>query len=294
MFFPNLGAGAAFPAAEEASLIQTVERLTSISDLNLGVVGGSQGAARTATGVSILAGENNANLSVFIRRMNRGWRQALRILFQMLQQRIPDGLSIRITGDDGAGHPFKVDRQDIQFKFDFALEPNSANSNRSITQQVAQQTMQMTLNPLLIQTGVVSVENIYQAVKNWLQAMGIKNTSTFITKPQNQHIFMSPQEEFQRVAKGVPVPVHPAMNHEGFIAFAAEILSDPEKLGFYQEDAVLRVARQADEHKQMLDALKQQDAQVRNVSQQQINSQTAADGEVPLIAPQAEGANQGG
>ncbi len=103
IYFPNLGNRGAFGAQEEQMLMQSIERMTSISDMSLGVIGG-QGAARTATGARALLGESNANLDVYLRRMNRGWKRMLHHFFEMLESRSPDGMQFRITGDDGASY----------------------------------------------------------------------------------------------------------------------------------------------------------------------------------------------
>jgi hypothetical protein len=131
VFFPTLGNRTFFTDNEEASLLAYIERLISISDINLGRIGG-QGAARTATGVSAIVSENNANLDIYIKRMQRGWKKFLRLLFQNLQKRMPKEMWIRITGEDGKLYPFRIQREDIRFNYDttstLTLTPLTATS----------------------------------------------------------------------------------------------------------------------------------------------------------------------
>lgn len=274
VFFPNLGTRTAFLEGEEANLLAHVERLTAISDINLGRVGG-QGAARTATGVSALVSENNANLDIFIKRMQRGWKQLLRLLFQLLQQRLPADKWIRICGEDGKMYPFRIRKDDIQFNYDFDIDANSVNSNRAITREIAQQTMNLVMNPLLIQMGITTPENMYEAVKNFLVALDIKDYSRYISKPSDMDVFLSPEQEINRLMRNIEVPVHPAQKHESFLKYAEQIFNNDEWLGTLSTEQAQRIAAQADKHMQMMQAVAAQQAQQDQRAQQQINAQGA-------------------
>jgi hypothetical protein len=268
VFFPQLGNRTFFTESEEGSLHAYIERLISISDINLGRIGG-QGAARTATGVSALVAESNANLDIFIKRMQRGWKKFLRVLFQNLQKRMPKDMWIRITGEDGKMYPFRISREDIKFSYDFDIDANSANSNKAITREIAQQTLNLCLNPLLIQMGVVTPDNLYEAVKEWLVSMEKKDFARFITKPTDLDIFFTPEQEVQRIIKNIPVPVHPAMNHEGFINYVRMVFDNDQMIGTIDQEAAKRLAEQASAHMEMMQAMEAQAAQVRNMQQQQ-------------------------
>jgi hypothetical protein len=274
VYFPQLGNRTFFSDGEEASIMAYIERLTSISDINLGRIGG-QGAARTATGVSAIVSENNANLDIYIKRMQRGWKKFLRLLFQNLQRRMPKEMWIRITGDDGKMYPFRIRRSDICYNYDFDLDANSINSNKSVTREIAQQRLNLCLNPLLIQTGVVNPANIYEAAKEWLISMEVKDYARFITKPTDQDVFLTPEQEAYRIERGIDVPIHPAMNHEGFVNYVKMIFQNDEMLGAYDEAAAQRLADQASKHMKMQQAMDEQAAQQRNLQQQQMNAAQA-------------------
>lgn len=274
VFFPPMGNRTFFTTEEEGSLMAYIERLISISDINLGRISG-QGAARTATGVAAIVGENNANLDIFIKRMQRGWKKFLRLLFQNLQKRMPKEMWIRITGEDGKMYPFRIEREDIKFNYDFDLDANSINSNKGVTREIAQQRLNLCLNPLLIQTGVVSPDNIYEACKEWLLSLEVKDFARYITKPTEFDAFMTPEQEAQRIIKNIPVPLHPAMNHEGFINYVKLVFANDEMIGSMDQAAAQRLAEQASAHMQMVEALRAQEAQARNLQQQQLNAAQA-------------------
>lgn len=272
--FPQLGNRTFFSQEEEGGLLAYIERLISISDINLGRVGG-QGAARTATGVSALVSENNANLDIFIKRMQRGWKKFLRLLFQNLQRRMPKDMWIRITGEDGQMYPFRMGREDIRFNYDFDIDANSVNSNKGVTREIAQQRLNLCLNPLMIQMGIVAPENIYEAAKEWLISLEVKDFARYIKKPTDQQDFLTPEQEAMRIIKGMEVAIHPAMNHEGFVNYVRLIFANDEMLGGMDQEAAQRLAQQASDHMKMKEALDAQAAQVRNAQQQQMNSAQA-------------------
>src|ERR1019366_4901765 len=135
VYFPNLGNRTAWGFQEEQAIMSMIERVTSINDLNQGVMTGTQGPTRTATGANALINESSANLDVYLRRLNLGWKRLLKLTFHMLQQRIPVGLQFRVTGEDGADFWEEVKGKDfLQGDFDFQILPNSSQSNPQIMQ----------------------------------------------------------------------------------------------------------------------------------------------------------------
>lgn len=291
VYFPNLGNRTAFGFQEEAALQTMVERLTGVNDMLLGNLSGAQGATRTATGARALLGESNTNLNVSLRRLGRGWRQALQYMLHMLQQRIPKGLSFRVTGESGNDYWRYIQSQsDIQGDFDFEVSNNSENSNPSIQQEIATQVLQLALNPLLIQTGIVSQGNIYEAVKSHLKAQGVKDFARYITKPPEWQTTLTPETEANRILRGMPVPVTPEMDHEGFINYFKEIFDNDELLGQFSEQQTIMLASQAQKHQRMLAALEQmaQNAAVSNQMRQNaaMSSQQAPTGMNPMSGSQ--------
>jgi len=277
VFFPNLGNRTAFGFQEEAAVYTLIERLTGINDLSLGVLSGAQGATRTATGARALLGESNANLDVFLRRMQRGWKQALKYLMHMLQQRLPDGFSFRVQGEDGSDYWREVaKRSDIAGDFDFEISPNTANSNVSIQQEMATTIFQSVQNPLLIQMGVVGPGNIYEAFKDYLKALGIKNCSKYVSKPQGYELILTPQEEVDRILRGFDVQVVPQMDHQGYLEYFQQIYDDDQLLAQFSEEQAKILKIQAMKHEKMIEALEAAAAQAANQAAARQNAQTSA------------------
>jgi hypothetical protein len=273
VFFPNLGNRTVFGMQEEAALQQMVERLTSISDMNLGLIGG-QGAARTATGARALVGEASANLDVYLRRLNRGWKKLLRYSLHQLQQRMPAGLAFRITGDDGSDYWKTMSTaDDIAGDFDIDLSPNSSTSNAQIQQQDAQDILQVVSNPLYIQTGIVNPGNMYEAVKNFFVTRKFRDWNRYITKPQGWEFVMTPLQELDLVLHGISVPINPQADHEGFLKLVEMFMKDDQLNGQIPQDRWPLAIAQAKKHEAMLQALGAAQAQANNAAQMQMNGQ---------------------
>lgn len=285
IYFPNLGNRGAFAGMEEQQLQAQIERMTSISDLSLGIVGG-QGAARTATGARALLGESNANLDVYLRRMNRGWKRMLVHLFHMLQDRTPDGMQFRVTGDDGQLYWETIkSRQELQGMFDFELEANSANSNKQVTIEQASTVLQTISNPFFIQLGIAGPVQLYNAVKNLFQHMGVKDFSKYITKPQGAQVIYTPEEIANATLAGVNIKMGPEQDLQGFIDYFQHIADHDELLGQFNEQQTIALARKAMEAQSMLRDMQAQAAQVANAQQMSMNASMGS-------SPSPQGAGQ--
>lgn len=275
IFFPNMGARTGFGFQEQAALQTQIERLTSISDLNLGIIGG-QGATRTATGTRALLGESSNNLSVFIKRMNRGWKRALRYMFSMLQYRIEPGFQFRVIGDDGNAYWRKIEsRKELEGMYDFEIEANSANSNKQIQIEQANMIYQATQNPIDLQLGLVTPAERYEAIANMLKVNGVKAVSKFVRKPDQAPIKFAPMEIANRALAGIDTPLDPTQDLQGFLSVVNEILSDEALAGQFGPAELSVLAAKAQEAQALMGALQAAQQQQQAASQQAMNSMAA-------------------
>ena len=276
VYFPQLGNRGGALLQEEQMLYQTSERMTSISDLSLGVIGG-QGAARTATGARALLGESNANLDVYLRRMNRGWRSSIQYMFKLLQERLPDGFQFRLLGDDGSQFWETIrTKAELAGEFDFELESNSANSNKAIAIEQANSTFATVMNPLLLQLQVVTPMEVYNALKDKMKAEGIKDFSKYIRKPQGSARVYTPEEIANGTLAGIDMKLGPEQDLQSFVDYFNYIVDHDEILGQFSESQTIMLAKKAQEAAQMLQAVQQQQAQQANSQQMAINASAAS------------------
>jgi hypothetical protein len=294
VFFPNLGNRTAFGFNEEQALQSMIERLTGISDINLGVVSSTQGATRTATGTRAVIGESSSNLDVYLRRANLGWGKAIRYLFHMLQQRIPENLTFRITGETGEDYwGYIKNRDDLAGDFDFELDSNSANSNQQVRIQNADVIAQLQQDPLAIQLGIIGPLELYEAKKFQLQSRGIQEVGKYFKQPQEQRIF-TPEEEANRILRGIETPVTLNSDHEGYINYYQEVIQgNIEQLSeMYPPEVFIALEAQAQRHAQMLQAIEQVAAQQRNQFQQQANAQNPQNAQPGINPLSGQGSNE--
>lgn len=275
VYFPNLGIKTTFGFQEQQTLQNQIERLTSISDLNLGIIG-AQGATRTATGTRAILGESSNNLNIFIQRMNRGWKRALRYMFAMLQERIPPGFQFRVEGDDGNAYWKRIEsKQEIAGMYDFELDANSTNSNKQIQIEQANMIYQMTSNPIDLQLGIVTPSNRYEALVNQLKVNGIKAVCKYTTKPQQYMVQYSPLEILDRLLVGVDVPLNPTMDLQGLINLIQEFHENDELSGQFGPDAMSVLGHKMQEAQQLMQAVQAAQAQAQISAQQNMNTQNA-------------------
>lgn len=295
IFFPQLGARHAFPMQQLQFLYSIIEKLTGISDLNFGVIGG-QGAARTASGVQAIMQESNNNLDIFLRRLNRAMKKVFKYSFAMVQEKMPAGLEFRVMGQDGNSYFRQIkSKEEVAGEYDFEFEPNSANSNSGIRMQTAAEVMQLTGNPLDIQLGIITPLQRFEALKNYLVAKGVKDYGRFIQKPQGMDRNFTPEELVNRILAGVDTPISMNMDLPGFMEYAQQIMSDDLLLGQFNEQQAIALAQKVKEAERMQQALQQMQAQQSNAQQMQANAaqsqqqtmQNAGAGQAQQAAQQA-------
>lgn len=273
--FPPLPSRTSFTASEESTIYTYIERLTGISDLSLGVMSSTQGATRTAYGARALMGENNTNLSIHLRRLNRGFTRLLQNTWFMLKNKVEPGFSFRVIGDDGRDIFRRVDDVVMGVDVDFDISANSSNSNKAVQTEVGQFLMTMTQNPLFLQSGLSDVGKMYAAAKQYLNTLGVKDVHRFLNCPQGYEYTPSAQEEFQRLILGMKVPVNPGMDHEKAIAFLSSILESQDQLqdpqGRLSSEQITAVQDQLKAHVQMMQAMQAQAGQ-QAANQQMYNN----------------------
>jgi hypothetical protein len=273
--FPQLPNRTQFTAQEESVVYTYVERLTGLSDMALGILSSTQGPARSATGARAVMGENNTNMNVHMRRLGKGWTRVLQNTWFMLRNKVEPGFAFRVIGDDGRDIFRKVNDVMLGVDVDFDISANSTNSNKAVQQENANYLVQMTMNPLNLQSGLSDAGKMYAAQKFQLNSRGIKDVHRFLNRPVGYEYMPSPQEEFQRIIQGIPVQVQPGMDHEKAIAFLGSILEQQQELespeGALTSEQIQAVQDQLKQHAAIFQAMQAQQAQATQMNQMQQN-----------------------
>jgi len=104
-------------------------------------------------------------------------------ILELCQQYMPERIFTLIVGQEGI-QPLKISRDEIQGKYHIVCRGNDINSNPQLKAQKAFARVQVLLNPQLAMTGVVNPMNIFNILKNYLQADGELAWQGMITPPQ--------------------------------------------------------------------------------------------------------------
>jgi len=115
------------------------------------------------------------------------WTMALSEMFtQMLelcQQYMPERVFALVTGQDDL-EPIHMTRDEIQGKYNIVCRGNDTNTNPYVKAQKSQMRVQLMINPVMLQTGVITPPNIYNIMKRYLQDDGEIAWKEMITMPQ--------------------------------------------------------------------------------------------------------------
>jgi hypothetical protein len=256
--FPRLNGGTAYGFQEEAQVTRYAENASGITQFSLGNIQ-SQGATRTATGTAALVNELNANIDIHIKRYQRGYKKNLYFLDLQLQDLLPLGTIVRVTGIDGADIYKRFEnREAIKWQTDFDLTANSISSNKAIERETAQMLLQQLANPIALQTGIANQSNLYAAYKNLLQKFEIRDIDAYISKPADSpESPFSAKDELNMIIVGVEPPLVIKDRHAEKLAYFAEF-EQSEDFSWLTQDHMPLYMKVKQYHEQMANAIASQ------------------------------------
>jgi len=286
--FPKVNGNTFWGSQEEGNIVAWAEKLTSITAMNSGMPSERVGASRTASGMISLLNEANLNIDVLLTRFKDSYSGALKGLLADLQERMPNDLKVRVVGfdnkpeRDGSGNILVVEptRADIAGRLDFILMANANNSNRELEKQNAILMSQMLLNPIMLQTGIVSPLNIYNISKNVLEKYGTLGIDDFITEPKNVQPALSLRDEIAKITQG-EMPTIVVNDDHNAKADALEMFAQEPAFqqgvatGINSPDAPSKLAAAIKAHRMMAQMISAQ-AQQSNVTGMQISPSLGA------------------
>jgi hypothetical protein len=104
-------------------------------------------------------------------------------ILELCQQYMPERVFALVTGQDDL-EPIHLTRDEIQGKYNIVCRGNDTNTNPYVKAQKSQMRVQLLINPLMLQTGVIAPPNIYNILKRYLQDDGEIAWKEMITMPQ--------------------------------------------------------------------------------------------------------------
>lgn len=222
--FPVFPQNTLFHEREEQILYQYGQDVTAIQGPIAGAAPDPIGAGRTATGITTLLSESGTQLDSLLKPIQLVWSQVLQALDSLMQERLPDGVEYRVLGSnmtsvlDDDGNPV-IKTMQTRFEYagsvDYEIRTNSGNLNRELEFQKATTKAQMLVNPLSIQLGVISPNNLYEIYKEILLKLGDTDPDRFLTAPEKIEKPLTLQEEIGACVQGRMPHIVLNDDHEG-------------------------------------------------------------------------------
>lgn len=235
--WPKYNTNSAWTNQEEQMLMQALERLTGQTDLSLGRQPNRVGATRTAAGTQTLLGEAGLRFKTFMEAFQRFWIGIFEDILALDQEYLPPGKEFRVTGKRPEFIRLK-DRTEIRGRYALRLAASDQTLNREKMRQDAALLMQATLNPSLIQVGLVGLKGIRRVLERFFKAYG--EDPDFILEPQS--VIRTPEEELAMFVGGKYVSPTQGENVQLHLQTHQAQMMDPD-IQAYLKPEVLQMLR---------------------------------------------------
>lgn len=165
------------------------DKLTMVSDNSFGQVApGSSSALRTIGGMAMLQGQGEARPERILRRFFSILSDIYAHMHRLNSSYLPKGKEFRIVGfvPKGADPYVKLDTRDAYAgDFDFTFDANAFNTSKAALQSALMDIMKVLINPLAIQLGSVTAENVYNLLSDYVAAKG-QQANRYVTPPKEE------------------------------------------------------------------------------------------------------------
>ncbi len=170
--FPTKDSG--FALNTMAVLQQFGERISMVNDVSYGrVPTGKASALRTAGTTMALLQQTDVRSEQVLRRLFHALSGMYQLIHSLNRRYLPEKKEIRIAGFSGKGQDAydEVNPDDLDADIDFEFQASLLNTNRQVLQQELQGLMGILISPLAIQLGVVTPEEVYRLMSDYVKAL---------------------------------------------------------------------------------------------------------------------------
>lgn len=187
VYFPQLpNAQGAWVMNTIAMCNQFLEKLSMQSQLSFGgVPQGKSAALRTTDNMQAVLQQGDVRIERVLRRLFEGlsrvWDQGL----ALCQRYLPPSTEYRIMGVAKEEEAFDriEDRKEIAGQFTFQWRATMTNTNPMMQQQTALSLVQILSSPFLLQMGIVGPEEVYRAVRRYVETLEEANSDQYLKRP---------------------------------------------------------------------------------------------------------------
>jgi hypothetical protein len=239
---PSPGAG--IPMNDPQLLTQFSERASMQGAIQFGQVPrGKSSALRTTSNMQNVLAQGDARPERVMRRFFSGFKDIYRIMHELNQKMLSPGKQFRLMEPDlktGQNVYEAVDKiTDISGRMQFEFKAGMFNSDKATAQEVLQTLMQVLINPLFLQMGVVGPRGILNLLTEFIKLVQ-HEPSKYLDQPQQGPVTMqiTAEEAVQILLMGRrPQGTTPQEGHEAHIKKITDYLATPEAAelnGFFQ------------------------------------------------------------
>lgn len=271
---------------EEGGLWALVEKRMKVSDISMGRVGETQGAARTASGVQALTAQAAIGFDIYIRRFQEQFKLLVQQILALYQQYMPPDKEHRILGKEG-DPTYTVTRESIRGHMDMEFTGNSLSTDRQVEREALTFLAQSVLAPnalgMLLQLRITDPQGIADWYRKLLGAFDVTGLERIIMIPEKVEM-LSPEDIVSRVLQGEMPKPQMGEDHNAVIQAIGNYLNSVESLGAPPE---INIALQ--KQMEMRQVQLRQEMVMQAVQQMLMAQQQAAAGPPPGFQPPPPG-----
>jgi hypothetical protein len=202
---------------KEQSVLAYGEKLTGLSDLQLGRQSDRPNAPRTATQTVKLLEEGNVRISLDTKVLREDMALVLAHFWDLEFMFSPEQTFFRVTEEDADGlfetnnGAAAITMEDRDGRYDFRLEFAGSVWSKEVKKEQALARYQLDLqNPIIVQ----NPRALWAVTNDAHEALGDPNFSDLVPEPAAPDIPIDPQHEWTRMQEGEDVHVNPMDNDQ--------------------------------------------------------------------------------
>ena len=258
-----------FPISHAQTLQSYAERVTGVTDLNLGRTQDRPNAPRTVGQTVALLEEGNVRAALDTRMLREDAADILQYMWRLDTNFASKGVFFRVTEED-AGGLFRVNkggaelmRSDREGGFDFHLKFATSAVSKEIRRARALQLYQLDINNPLIAN---NPRALWLVTRQIHEEFGDRRFAALVPEPPDVELSIPPKEELARIQAGEEIAVRPMDDDQ------AHITAHFNQLALLQGDeqpnpaVVNRLSRHYLEHIRQLQQKKLMQALTQNVT----------------------------
>lgn len=244
-----------FPMAKEQALISYSERVTGITDQNIGRTQSTPNAPRTARQTMALLEEGDVRASLDLSVLREDWGEILSHFWQLEQNYGNERTFFRVTEEDSGGL-FPVGKggayisdEDRENNYDFDLKFATNAWSKETNKQNQLQLYGLDLqNPLVVQ----NPKALWLTLDKIHRAFGDDRFCDAIPQPPDIGLPVDPTEEWTRMLQGEEVHVNPMDDDKLHITQHNRRLAEAQADPHHDEAAYNAMVRHVREHMQQM------------------------------------------